>query len=391
MKKRRFQAKIIDATGAQRLTLAATSYEEAYQFVSNLGSVVYCKEELRVLPQRALDSQEREQFLMQLSFLLGSGVGTGQALRVMQQTYTGRMSEVAAELLAQVEEGVGLDEALRITSERDFSPALLALVRAGYQSGKGHQALASASRFEAELRALKETSGLGLVSALIGFLFAAGATLASVFYIGPEIVASPIVSSVDSAVNVGWAMTLGYVISAIMLAMLLGIGMLFFVHHVVRKVDGVRADRFTQAIPLWRDIALAREAYLTYFSVSSLVGASLGLETAFETAAQGAARGKLFEEMRQASQSVRVGAPWMDALSSLGPIDKAALKGATDRIQLGSIFENLAIQHKTRYAKSRHTASVMLQGIAALCLTASGVILFALSTLPLLQASSAIF
>lgn len=385
-----YQAKIIDDDGVQLLTLSADSSQEAKTLAAQHGRVVYCRKQSSLLNALSLSSEEREQLLTQLAFLTSSGMGTGEALRTMQSAYSARMEQVTGELLAHIESGLSLDSAMERVGPQDFPPATLALIRAGYRAGQGAEALESAASFEKELRDLKRSSGAGLTSAAFGFLGAVASTLASVFYIGPSVLSSSLIAGAGKSVDVGWALTTGYVMGGAMALMVLVIAAVLAIHFLVRIGAPAWADRVTLSIPVWRDVALARERYLAFFSVQALVAPSVSLEQAFEVSATGVSKGVLKTELEEAANAVRVGDSWASAFWSLDPIDKAALKGATDRAQLSTIFKKLAQQYRARYGRSREKLSLMLQLVAAFCLTASGGLLFATSVLPMLQATAVI-
>lgn len=391
MQQHLFVAKILGNEGAQHLTISATSLAEAHALASSQGRVVSCKKIRQLLPSRALTSEEREQFLTQMSFLTGAGVGTGQALRILQENGTGRTRDVAAELLQAVEQGSSLAAALSLTTKPDFPSATRAMVWAGYRAGAGSEALEAASHFEAELRELKQASNSGLISAAVGFGGAAVATLASVFYMGPKILESTLVASAGDAVNVDWAMTLGLVLGTLMLLMIAGASVLGWVHYVVRKVAPRWADSVTLAVPLWNSIALGQERFLSLYAVSSLLAQHIELEKAFETAVEGMVPGMYRQELVAASEAVKHGMPWVSEFALMSPLDKAALRGAANREQLAQIFGKIAHLTKSRYARARQSLAIALQAVAALCLVTAGGLLFALSTLPLLQSASAVF
>lgn len=381
-------AKVLADDGSYVLTLAADSLDEARAEAALQGRVVYCKKRAGWLPMPRLNSEEREQLLTQLAFLTSSGTGTGAALRTMQGHYSGRMEQVCGELLGHIEGGMALDQAMEKVGTQDFPAATLALVRAGYRAGQGVEALEGAASFEQQLRALKASSGAGLISASLGFFAAVTTTLLSVFYVGPQILESSLIAAAGDAVSVGWANTVGLWLGWGMVALVLV--MLFFVvnHFGVRRFNPVFADHMTLRVPLWRDIALARERYLAFFSVQAMVAPNVSLEQAFEITAKGTPPGALKKELTDAARDVREGRSWVGSLRTLDAIDRAALNGVTDRDQLSLVFKKLAQQYRLRYGRSREKASLVLHTTAALCLTASGGVLFGLSALPMLQATT---
>lgn len=384
-----YKAKIIDKAGAQILVLAAESEAQALLEAEKAGKVIYCKRHYDFSDFRTLTSDEREQFLSQLSFLTSSGVGTGEALRILQANHSGRIESLAGELLMQIEFGLDLSTALSLTGVRDFPPASLALIAAGYRSGDGPQALKAAAEFEADMRALTADSSSELMSALMGFVAAIGCTLLSVFYLGPNVLSSEL-TKVAGGVDVAWAMSMGYVLGGVMCAMVLLLLALVVIRYALRGMYPGFSDMVTQAIPLWSDLALSKERFLAFFSLQVLSAPNISLEHAFEVTARGVAPGVLRNELEAARQAIQKGQEWVPALGCLSPIDRAALSVAGDRRQLAEIFGKLSLQYKGSYAKSKRFAASALKLIAAVALTLSGGLLFALTILPMLQAVQSI-
>lgn len=385
-----FEAKIIDAQGSQLLTISAPDLHSAYSLAEQSGKVVYCKKRFSPFQSMSLTSAERELLLSQLAFLTASGMGTGAALRTLQSNYSGRLAQVAGELLAYIEAGEGLDTAMEQLGSADIPAATQALVRAGYRAGQGSEGLEAAAGFESELRELKKTSGADMIISSVSFLGAVVLILATVFYIGPSILATPLISGAGDAVDVEWALILGKVTALFMFLLLAGVAFLTATHLLVRQRYPLWADRLTLRVPLWRDVVLSRERYLGFFSIQALMGPSISLEQVFDIAAKGTPKGMLRTELERAGQAVRDGEDWLPHLNSLSPIDKAALSGAADRRQLAHTFKRLAGQYRDRYSRSRETATNLLRVCSALTLTIAGGVLFALSVLPMLQASSSI-
>lgn len=385
-----FKAKVISPDGAQIVILAAETESLAIEAAERLGKVIYCHPHFDLMSIKKLTSEEREQFLNQLSFLLSSGVGTGQSLRTLQSTYSGRLEALSGELLTQIENGESLSSALATVGARDFSPALLALVAAGHSSGKSAESLKAAAEFEADMRSLTSSTGGELFAAFSGFFTAVICTLFSVFYMGPKVLSSELTTAAGDGVDVAWAMTSGKILGVILVAITVGLALLYLNHTVLRKITPELSDKVSQAIPLWRELAFSKERFLAFFSLKSLTGPGLSLEEAFKLTAKGTVPGTFQKELKNAANAIKSGESWVSALKSLPHIDQAALNVAGDRKHMADIFGKLSIQYRHTYTKARQTTATILKLTAAFCLALSGGLLFAVSILPMLQATKSL-
>lgn len=385
-----YRARVATENGTEILTLSAHNGEEAHSLAQESGLVLSCRRTAALLSRIPLTSEEREQLLTQLSFLLSSGIGTSQALSLIKQNSAGRIESVCAQLLRYIEEGDNLDVAIERIGAPDFPPAVMAMVESGFRSGEATASLEAAAQFEAELRELKESAGSRIVSAFIGFLTSTFFTLLSVFYFGPKVLDSDLIRAGGDAVSVAWANVLGYGIGALMGALFFFVVFILYVHFVIRRFLPLGADKITMAIPVWREIALSKEKYLSFHGVAAMIHSGVSLDEAFRTLAGSTPDGVLRSELVGAREAVHNGRPWVDAFSSMSAIDLAALKNANDRKQIADAFRRLSKAHKKAYAQALRKAGFMLELTSALCLTLAGVVIFALTVLPMLQASAGI-
>lgn len=377
--------------GVYELLISAETQESAQSLAESQGRVIKIAAEKSWIPEKPLSSEEREQMLSQLAFLIGSGMGTGAALRTIQEHTSGRMQETAAELYEAIEQGYSLSSALGATSKKDFPTSIQAIVSAGEQTGKGSEALQSASDFESELRTLSKSNNGSLIAAAFGFAGAAVSLVASVYYVGPMVLNSSLVTAAGDDVSVGWAIWLSYILMSIMVVLSF-FGLAVSINHfIVRRYAPLVADALTMRLPLVRDALLGKEQYLCMHSISALLSQEIEIEKALLSSLEGISEGACKQEVLEASESVRQGQPWVNSLISLPAIDKAALRGASNRTQLSQIFGKIALRHKERYGSSRTSLALILQTIAAVSLVGAGGVLFALSTLPILQSSNSTF
>lgn len=376
--------------GVEDLTISASSREEAEDVAKQEGSVLRVKQLNAWQTPRALSSLEREEFLMQMAFLTESGLGAGQALATLQKNSSGRLQTVSSEIISAMDRGITLNDALARTSKGDFPETIQAIVRAGYSSGKGSEALSQAGQFEAELRQMSRAGGeTSLISAMLGFLFALGVIMASTFYAGPLILGSSFVSMAGDAVDVQWAVYLSYALMGLMGALGLS-GAVVGLIRLLRKFNPLGSDRLLSKIPIASDVFLGKERYLGMYSLSVMLEQPMEMGKIMDSVRASLPTGLLSYEIDQAKSRLEQGLPWESAFASLSPIERTALKGAATREQLSSLFSRIATQTKERYAKARFRLAMWAQMSAAISLVGAGGVLFAISTIPILQSSSSL-
>lgn len=383
-----FKAIVVDRDGELELTLSAETLDAAQQEAARFGYVVSVRRQVTWQPEGRLSSRERALFLSKLAGLLAARVGMGEALKLIQGQFKGRAAVVADLLARKIEAGADFAEALESLGAKDFPCSLVALIKAGMRAGGTADALEKASDFEEELDALRQTSRKGLLSAAMGYIAAVATIVVSMLWIGPAVMDSPLLA--NSETDMGWALTLGNVLAALTGATGLALIVLFAIATLGKKAAPLQADRITLSVPGWRHALLGRERFLSLFSLSTMIRAGLPLERALRIAKDTIPPGRLQVQLGEAAQSVEAGTEWADKLIDLEAIDRAALGAAMDRAQISQVLSRTANQAKRQYADSVSALVTAMQLISAVSLTLGGALLFALSILPMLQASQQI-
>nr|WP_281070000.1 type II secretion system F family protein [Pelomicrobium methylotrophicum] len=327
-------------------------------------------------------------FLSRLAAMLASGVGAGEALKLIRDTFDGRVRDVAHALLLKVESGLTVAEAIEEAGTRAFPEAVSAMIKAGSHSGATWKALRDAMSFEREIRAIRKGSAKGIWSAIGGFAAAAAFIFGTVFWMLPQMMKSDLMKLAGGQENLRWAIEFSYGTGYVMAA-LAGIAAFFLLLATVgRKIAPVLVDALILRIPVYKDFVLARNNYIAFYAMSMLVATGVRLEQAFSLMAKTTPPGALRNDFARAREAVRRGSPWALAMKTLHPTDRAALASSMDRDQVAKAFSAIADQYRDLYAQRTAAITAILQATAMIFLVLSGLIMFALTILPLLELSS---
>lgn len=381
----KFDVLVVDDSGELTLSILAESEAEARVTGAQRGEVVQVSQALDVGRTRRLSSEDRQLLLEKLATLLEARVGMGRALRLIRDQFDGRIQEVANMLLQHLEGGADLCSAMTAIGERDFPVALVSLLRSGISAKGTVAALEEASRFESELSELRRVSAKGVGAAASGFIAAAILIGVSVLWAGPALMESPLIKM--SKVDVGWAFIVGNVLGGALLLASLGLGGLVFIATILKRVHPEDADSATMRVPVWRHVALGREAFLGWFSLAELLKSGTPLDVALRSAGENLPKGRFAKTLKSAAAAVERGEQWAEVFVDLESTDRVALGSAIGREQLASLLSRLALAAKRRYVQKTESFVMGLQLAAALSLSAGGALLFVVSILPMLMAS----
>lgn len=371
------------------IEIQARNQDEARASIARMGRVVTFKRKFSMDISRGMTPGDRQIFFTRLSAMLASRVGTSDALMLMRDTFTGKIQEVSARLLNYVESGDDFAAAVERVGNPDFPEATTALIKAGSRSGETWRAIKDAAEFEYQLANIKKGASKGLATGIISFIMAGALTLGSTFYVGPQIMSSPLIKGANAhgAVNIDWinttAVVMGYIMAVIMV-IALGFWLLA---SVGRRVMPVQADKLILKVPYYKDLVLSRNNFIVLYGLALLIKSGVRTEEALRLSAEGAPRGALRTDLVNAMTAVKTGRPWPKVMQTLHPTDKAALMSATDREQVANTLDTLANQYRELYGQRLASFVPIINMIAALFMSIAGGILFGQSILPMLMAS----
>lgn len=383
----RYEAKVLDPSGQLTVSIVdATSQDEAMELASRSGQVMSLKRKFGFVIHR-MEKADRNTFLVRMSAMLQSRVGTSESLKIMHSAFTGEIKRVSGKILSMVEQGDDLPKAMQRIGEPDFPRTLLALIEAGSRAGNTAQALRDAAKFETELARVKKSASKGLFAAIAGYVIAIATSLVSVFWLGPEIMKSDLIKAAGD-VDLSVYNMMGKVIGYGMLG-LAGLSIGFFAFSFIgRQVAPGFTDKFISKVPFFRELILSQNSFVTLYGLGLLVEAGVRMEEALKLSAESAPKGLLKEDLTAAYAAVRNGTPWPNAVTSFHPTDRASLLCAVDRGQIAKTLGILAEQYRDIYASCVTNFSLGLTLVTVLCLALSGLVLFGQGIMPFLVAMS---
>ncbi len=382
-----YQGKVRTRNNMMRaVEIQAPNKDEAMQSFKRMGRVVTFRRRFTVDLGRGMSPAERQIFFGRLSAMLSSRVGTSDALMLLRDTFKGKIQEVAGRLLAQVEGGCDLADAIERVGSPDFPEATIALIKAGARSGETGKAIKDAAHFEFQLHAIRKGAAKGLWTGVGSFLMAGVLTIVSTLYIGPQIMESDLIKAAGN-VDIGWINTTATVVGY-MMAGLLGLGtLMWLLASVGRRVAPVTADNVIMKIPFYSDLVLARNNFVVLYGLALLIQSGVRTEEALRLSSEGAPKGALRSDLVAAMNAVKTGRPWPKVMATLHPTDKAALLSATDREEVANTLDVLATQYRELYGQRLAAFVPAVNLLAALFMSIAGGILFGQSILPMLMAS----
>lgn len=373
--------------------VSAPSLEEARRQASQGGHQVVSIKAMRSGNSwDRMSVADRLVFFQRLASMLASKVGATEALDIIYQSFTGTVRDAARVLRDQIMQGASLSEAMAAAGPRYFPDAVVAIVKTGSKGGDLAYAVREAARFERELDAVKRESSKGLGSALMGFIVGIVTILASTMYVAPMIMNSSLITATADGVDIGWVMTMADITTWIALVIAALVGGIFFYGVVLRPLAPATIDRGILRIPFYRDMALAKTNYMVFFGLAVLLKAGLRVEEALNLTIDSAPRGELRNDLERALKAIVKGSarPWPYEMTMLHPTDKAALATAQDRTQTAKTIEDLAIQYQELYRSRLEFFVPLCQMFSALLMSVAGFVLFAVSTIPLLQSMTSV-
>lgn len=386
-----YAAKIKHKTGIRKSEIQAKTEAEARRHFERMGKIITFERKSTIVLSRGMTPEERQVFFTRMSSMLHATVGTSEALRLMRDTFTGKIQEIAGRLLGAVEEGYDLAAAMEQIGQPDFPETTVALIKAGARTGDTWRAIKDAAEFEYQLHTIKQGSSKGLWVGVLSFLGAGAMIMASTFYVGPEIMNSPLIKGVNGSgqVNIDFINNAAMVITVIM-GILLVLGLCAgLLASIGRQLMPVKADQIIMKIPYYKDLILSKNNYIVLYGLSLLIRSRVRIEEALRLSAEGAPKGALRTDLMAALHAVKSGKPWMNVMKTLHPTDRAALLCATSAEQIAITLDILANQYRDIYAQRLASFVPMLNMVSAIFMTLAGGIIFGQTILPMLMASQA--
>lgn len=370
------------------ITLTAANVEQAKRNARRYGMVqAITRKQTQSIFERGMSPSERYIFIIRLSTMLAARVGTTEALRLIRDSFTGRISNAAGSLLEKSEMGVNVTDAIA-EDKKNFPGAIGLIIKVGAQSGQTWVSLKQAAEFEKKINSIKGGSKRGVVGAFISFFLAGVILIGSNMYLSPKIMEMSLMKSNKDLINTDFINTLAWWSGLMMAIFLIILTSLFLLSTVVKRIVPVIADRIILKIPFYREMILAQDNYINMHRLSLLAKSGVRMEEAIKSTLDNCKPGALREDFKGALNSLKKGQKWASGMRMLHPTDRAALMLASDREQIAENLENIAEQYQNLYIQRVALFTPVMQIAAALSITLSGIILFGVSILPMLQVSA---
>lgn len=386
----RYKVKVLSRTGPRELEVEAKDELDARRKAAREGRILSVKKGAQ--SRGGLEYGDRQMFLSRLAAMLSSGVGAGESLKLIKATFKGKIKDAAHTLLVSVESGSTLPEAMELAGKRYFPETVSAMIKAGALSGNTWKSVRDAMMFERDIMNIKKGASKGLWGAIGGFFAAAIFIIASVFWMMPKIMDSDLMKMSGTGEDQMMQMTIdfSYWIGYAMIGITGLAFMFFFVGTIGRRIAPGALDAIIMKIPIYRDFILSKNNYIAFYALASLVGTGVRLEGAFSMMQSITPPGILRDDFKRAQQAVSKGQPWAMVMRSLHPTDKAALSSSLDKEQVARAFDAMATFYRDSYAANTESFVDILRSVSVLFITLSGLIMFGLTILPMLQMSSGI-
>lgn len=381
-----FKAIIETRKGIVHKEFEAEDLLRAEKMAKRYGRVISIK---KIFSTKAFESKmsmaDRQVLLQRLAAMQQSKVGAGEALTLMEATFSGTIKRIASTMLKKVEAGDDLGQAMESIGPPDFPRNTVALIKAGSKGGDTASALRNAAEFEAEMDRIKRESGSGIWSGVFGFLSAVGITFGTTRYMGPQVLESDLMQIAGDSIDVDWAITLGTVAEIGMGFFAIIFLFLFLLGTIGRLAIPKHADNVIMKIPFYKDLVLSRNNYITLYGLSLLVNSGVPMEQALGLSAEASPKGQMQEDLKRSVKHVKEGKPWATAMRNLEATDRAALGSSLDREGVAMSLDALSKQYRSLYATRSAAVAPILQGISVIFLVISGVVLFGMTIVPILQ------
>lgn len=382
-----FIARVVTDDGVKDIKIEAPDQAQAERKAVNHGQILTIKRKFNFELRRGMGSSERNTFMLRLSSMVGSKMSTTDALDLLATTFSGKIQKCAQGLLAKIENGSSLSEAID-EDRKNFPMATAALIKAGAQgSGQTWKSLRDAADFEYLINGIQKGAFSEISAAVGSFFIAAALMISTVYYFGPQVTENKMFAN-SASVDVGWLETTGKILCYIQIVMLVIFLAFFWLGTAGRAMFPNLADKIILKVPYYKDLVLSRNSYVVLYKFGLLVRSGVPMEESLALTAEGSPKGALRTDIERALLFIRTGKTWPNALETLHPTDRAALASSADREDAARTLDMLASQYRDMYMSRIRSFAPALKMVAALFMTAAGGLLFGLTMLPMLQFSA---
>lgn len=381
-----FVARVSAKGTIEELEVIAKDMREARGIARRSGKLVSIKQRTRWknISNKSLTPDMRVHFLQKLGLMVRSKVPLTDALSKIEASFSGPVKRVAGQLKNTIKTGTPFQNALE-ELPNDFPDTCRALINAGMKSGEFYTALEDAYKFELEMMEVKKNASMGLVYAIFNFMFGALLILGTCYVFAPWFLDLPFMKASDE-VDIDWAIQLGDVmgvIIALITAFVMGLGAL---QWVIKPMYPGAADRLILKLPVYRELALSRDHFIVFYTLSRLIDSRIRMEEAMWLAYCGSPKGEVKEDLGRAHASIKQGKRmWASAMKHITEVDRASLMTSQDVNDVVLAVRAVAQGKKEDYANTMRSVVPKLSLLGYLMMALAGFMLFVFSTIPVIQ------
>ena len=326
----------------------------------------------------------RISFLQRWAMMEKSDVGMSTALLSIERAFSGATSRIALKLRSNLEQGGKIKDALD-EMIGDFPKPTVTLIKSGMDSGDFGQALEDAAEFEEEMARVRQESTFGLFLSITTYLFACILILATAFWFTPWFMGLPFMQA-TGGVNIDWLINMVDVSAYFVLFTFVAVISLLLLVFVFKPMAPIAVDSLILRLPLFRDLVMSQNHYITFLTLSRLIDEGVRLEGAFDVVLETTAEGEIKQDLRRAQKALHDGdSQWGSSMKHIDSTDRAALATARQRGQIARALKAVAEMKKASYSSLLKMVVPAIQLFAYFLMAWAGFLIFAVSTIPAME------
>ncbi|MCZ7861608.1 type II secretion system F family protein [Agrobacterium salinitolerans] len=380
--------KVMTEDGIRTTRVEAPDDSSAERIASRKGTVISKKRQMSTDLSRGMSANERNTFMLRLSSMIGSKMAASAALKLIGETFSGKIKQCAIQMGERINQGMNLADAIAADT-KNFPPATAALVKAGVAGGETWKALREAADFEYMITGIQKGAMKDIAAAIGTFFIAFGLMIMTVYYLGPTVTENPIFKN-NPNIDVYWPKLIGHILVWVMGIKAVVFLIFAWIGTAGRMISPDQADKLILKIPYYKDLVLSRNSYVVLYKLALLVKSGIRIEECLALTADGSPKGAMRTDMYRALAFIRQGKNWANGMETLHPTDRAALSCSTDRTDTARSLDMLATQYRDLYMSRIKSFAPVMQTMAALYMSIAGAEMFFLTMLPMLQFSASI-
>ena len=332
----------------------------------------------------SMNPRMRIAFLQRWAMMEKSDVGLSTALLSLERAFSGPTSRAALRVRSNLEQNGKIKDALDELLG-DIPKPTVTLIKSGMDSGDMGRALEDAAEFEEEMSRIRQESSFGLFFSVTTYILACLLILGTAWGFTPWFLGLPFMQAAGGS-EIQW-LTSAIDISAwfVLATFILVIAFLLMV-FVFKPMAPLFIDKIIVRLPLFRDLVMNQNHYITFLTLSRLIQEGVRLEGAFDVVMDTTAEGELKQDLRRAQDALHRGDPqWGATMKYLDPTDRAALATAREREQIARALKAVADMKKATYSSILKMVVPALQTFAYFLMAWAGFLIFAISTIPAME------